>query len=70
MHCFVQAANLSVLLSLLILGTNLIRFSPNSVDLIPGSAWYGLYHFYGLSSSLFEFGSHVSHSVLLYHDQC
>ena len=48
------------------------------MDLIPSWSWYGLYHFDGLSSSLFKFGSCVSHvkayhtcySVLLYHDQC
>ena len=78
MHCFVQAANLFVLLLLLILGGNLIRTSPNSVDLIPGWSWCSLYHIDGLLSSLFEFGPHVCHvkschtcySVLLFCDQC
>ena len=78
MHCFLQAANQFVLLSLSVLDKNLIRSSPYSVDLIPGWSWYRLYHSDGLSSSLFEFGLHVSHvkachtcySVLIYHDQC
>ena len=47
MHCFVQAANLSVLLLLLILGENLIISSPNSADIIPGWFWYDAYHFDG-----------------------
>ena len=61
MHCFVQAANLSVLLSLLILVKALLTFSPNSVALIPCWSWYGLCCFDGLVSSLFKFGLHVIH---------
>ena len=48
MHYFVHAANLSVLLLLVIVGKNLIRSSLNSVDLISGCSLHGLYHFDGL----------------------
>ena len=79
MHYFVQAANLFVLLSLLILGENLIKFSPSSVDSIPRLGLGIVCTILMVFQTVYlNFGAiwvmskscHTCYSVLLYHDQC